>query len=269
MSEPSEANRNTMPERLEVRIVVSPQGARGRLVVRDAAGATRAREIEAATCEEAVDALALVAALALEQARAEERKQAEPVVADAGPRAVAPARDRGTSARVGVGGSTSALALSGLAPELLPGVQLAVSVGARLSESYGLALRTGVRLAAHETVRTADGNATFEWRAGFLELCAEAVPHRASLALCATFERGWLQASGSATTDPAASERSWVAVGPSIAGQWAFLPPLFVHLGVGALFPFVRDRFLLGTTVVHTVPALAVRGEVGLGVRFW
>jgi hypothetical protein len=53
------------PRRVSVRIDVQPQRVRGEIAIEDSGGARTARQIEAATCAEAVDALALITALAL------------------------------------------------------------------------------------------------------------------------------------------------------------------------------------------------------------
>jgi hypothetical protein len=45
--------------------------------------------------------------------------------------------------------------------------------------------------------------------------------------------------------------------------------PVFVDLGVGLLFPTVRDRvFLAPETTVHVVPWVGGLGELALGVEF-
>jgi hypothetical protein len=53
------------PRRMSVRIEVHPQRVRGEIAIDDSAGARTARQIEAASCAEAADALALIAARAL------------------------------------------------------------------------------------------------------------------------------------------------------------------------------------------------------------
>jgi hypothetical protein len=48
---------------------------------------------------------------------------------------------------------------------------------------------------------------------------------------------------------------------------WQFAGRMGAFAGAEALLPLVRDRYLLGRDIVYTVPALTIRGALGLSVR--
>jgi hypothetical protein len=67
-------------QRVEARITAKGKRAEGTVVITDAAGAATTRKIVAASCAEAVDALALIVALTLDPLQASESPQASSVV---------------------------------------------------------------------------------------------------------------------------------------------------------------------------------------------
>ena len=261
------AEGSAVPKRLDVRLEPTARGVRGRLAVPDGSGGTTVREIEAATCAEAVDGLALIVALLFDPESAKTVAEPEPTtksIVPAGRAADGPKRTNHFAV------NTSFIVASGQAPEVVPGGEIALALETPLGPHLLLLARAGVRLTAPVTISNTEGLATFKWWAGVIAVCPALAFGDQSFAqaLCITFEQGVLAATGSETQNPRSSSRSWTAVGPGIAFRWAVLPPLFALVAVDALFPLNRDRFILGTEQIHEVPRVVVRGEVGLGVRF-
>jgi hypothetical protein len=93
------------PRRFDVRVVLGAERAEGRIVVVDADGTTATRRIEAATCEEAVDGLALIAALTLDPNLADSNEAAEDRAAEGGASEEHAAEDGAAEDRVAAGGA--------------------------------------------------------------------------------------------------------------------------------------------------------------------
>ncbi len=256
-------------KRLDVRLEPTAKGVRGRLAVPDGMGGTTVREIEAATCAEAVDGLALIVALLFDPESAHDGTKAQPPPQEpARPAAPITTNEPKRSSHFAL--STSLIGASGHAPELLPGGELALALEVPLVDRMLLLVRAGVRLTVPDTVSSDEGLATFKWWAGIASVCPALELGDPSLAqgLCVSFEQGVLSATGSDTRNPRSSMRSWTAIGPGLVFRWSVLPPLFSLVAADALFPLNRDRFHIGTEQIHEVPVVALRGEIGLGVRF-
>lgn len=258
------------PRRIEVQLQPTYIGFRGRLVVRDATGFATTREIETSSCAEAVEGLALIVALLFdpESAKSEPAPPAPPAESKAVERRVVE-EERGRSTHFAL--STSFLVASGQAPNPALGADLGLSLEALLIPQIVLLVRAGVRLTAPETVSSSQGVATFGWWAAFASACPVIAPHGNDsyvYGLCLTAEQGIVEGTGSETTNPRTAGRSWTALGPGFAMRWLVMPPLFLSVTFDVVFPFRRDRFLLGIEQIHEVPALATQGGFGIGVRF-
>jgi hypothetical protein len=303
---PAESTR--APPRLSVRIRVLAGRVVGSIAIEDADGAVAGRQIRAATCDEASDALALIAALALDPDRRAESLTAETGVdaaevrsapdtgddisavaaADADDDAEAAAdgdaadvddtdsdtEDDGATAGIAstrLVVAASALALSGVLPDAAPGFALFAAYAVEPRRWPELALRAGFGITPAADEEHPEGVARFSFWSALLALCSGVRDARdtASLWLCAAGEVGRLAASGRRTLDPQDEDRSWAALGPAVLAQWEPLRPLVLQAGAGAAFALVRDRFLLGNDTVHRAPRLGVRADLGVGIRIW
>lgn len=260
---------SSIPKRLEVRVQVLESGARARLVIVDRLGEPTVRELEAATCAEAVDGLALVVALLFDPDSSRNGSLPEPP-AEARSAPKAPAREP-SRRPIHVALGTSFFVGSGQSPALTPGGEASGVVIAQGAGPFRLLARTGVRLSVPSTISTAEGLATFEWWAAFLAFCPAlaSMGERVVGGVCASAELGVLDAAGADTRNPRDAARAWTSVGPGIVFAWTMLPPLYFLAAADAGFPLRRDRFLLGSQQIHEVPVAALRASVGLGVRIW
>jgi hypothetical protein len=103
---------------------------------------------------------------------------------------------------------------------------------------------------------------------GLLELCPVGVHPSSALSwlLCGRGELGNFRASGSNTVHPRSSNRAWAAAGLGTLIRYVFVRPLALEASASLLFPWARDRFLMGPAVVHEVPVAVGRAGLGLVV---
>lgn len=260
---------SSTPEHLDVHLRSAAAGFRGRLVVRERSGRSNLREIDGATCDEAVEGLALVVALMFDPG-AESRAPppaSSPEPVNEAPRAVTRRERRSNHLSL----ATSVLALTGQSPHTVPGGELAAAFEAPLSERFELVFQGGARVSAPDTTERTEGNASFKWWAITASVCPamRTASGSAFVAACAAAEQGELEATGSDTRNPRSATRSWTSLGPGITALWTAMPPLFATASIDAIFPLRRDRFVLGTEDIHEVPNVALRAGIGVGVRIW
>jgi hypothetical protein len=284
-----------------VQVTAREAGARGTLTVIEPSGATSSREVEGDTCESVVEALALIAALALDPDASTAALPPMPAPAPSTPKASsAPAqgaaggdtpsvisRDTAAGARseppalAPWAGHLAAIAgaelTSGLTPGALVGPALSVEAVWRRRDRPRavepvLDVRLGVsRLAA--SVPAQVGSARFTWTLGRLEGCPVRVVVGSFEALpCVRFDGGDLQAVGLGVDLPRpAASRLWLSLGALGRLRWTPLAPIFLEVDAGVSAPLVRDRFYFDTppTTIYDVPALAAIAGAAAGGRFW
>jgi hypothetical protein len=216
-------------------------GFRGRLDVRGSDGIAAGREVNGATCDEAIAALVLVAALAAED------------------RAPAPAASRATAGwRFAFGAGFARY--EGMTPEAIYGVP--IHLAARRD-------KTELRATFDATGSDQLAMTSFRWTAGRAEVCryvAAIGPLEA--APCAGFEAGALSGRGTNVGQASDDTRPWFA--PELTGRVALrIGRAAVELEGTAEAPVVRDRYYIApATTVHQVPALAFGLGASLGVQF-
>lgn len=254
---------------------LAPRGERveGRLDVRDIDGTASTRTIEAATCDDAASALALVAALAIEE-RAAERAAAAPALAPAPtatppipPSQPAPARRPRWRVRVGTGVDVTV----GRAPSALFGLALFVGLRRERADSTagltGPAFRLTLAWAPSGAIEADAQSAAFTWWTGRLEGCPVTWALSAGLHAepCLVLEGGAVAANGRTTVDPRSATRPWLAGGANVRVTARIAAGVGVELGAAVLVPFVRDRFAFasGATVLQ-VPVIEGLFDAGL-----
>lgn len=223
-------------------------------------GAETTRELTGATCAETVDALALAAALAIEEQAAATPAPVEPAaVVRVDPPAVPPPRLTPRSWRIAAGAGVARF--GGVTPA---GV-FAVAVHASLGRDRGPRFRIGVARSERDDIATATGGADLRATLVRLDACPIAlVRGRFDAAPCAGLELGALTAHGADVTMATGDTRPWVAPDAALrlrarSGRFA------IELEGAIAFPLIRDRFvILPSTTVHEVPAVTT--TVGLGI---
>ncbi len=214
-------------------------GTRGMLVIRARDGDT-VRTVDAATCDEALAALTVVAALSVNA------EQAREVV-------VPPQRPH--ERRVAIGG--------GVAGSY--GVVPAAELGASAFVSLGATTRAQLRLAFARTQEQSGPTSDFRWTTGRIDVRPFAFA-RGPLVMAAALglEAGALTARGVMVGSPELRRRPWVA--PFVAGRLAVhVDRVAIELEATAAAPLIRDRFFIAPmTTVHQ--PRVITGGLGLSI---
>jgi hypothetical protein len=226
-----------------VTLAETEAGATGTLVVTSEDGET-VREVSGKTCEETVQALALVAALAIEQ-RAAEIHVAPPVPP---PRPPPGTEQRPWHVAVGTGVEVE----TGVAPGAVAAVPVFVTT---TRGDTGLELRLGATRTEQDDVTMTAGTTAFRWTVGWVDACPFAIAAwRMVGRACAGAEAGVLEGRGETVGSPADNERPWVAPRGTLS---LVLGLGRVKLAVAARggVPLVRDRFYIApAATVHETP---------------
>jgi hypothetical protein len=157
--------------------------------------------------------------------------------------------------------AVSALAVSGVAPSVRPGLSAGGALSAPFASHVSFSLALGLRTTLPQEVSSPEGTGTFSWWSSALALCAALGQPTGAVrgALCLDAEAGQILARG-----PEHVRAPWLALGPAarvsvhVRGPWRISP------GVGLLLPATRDRFVIGQSELHQVPRLTFRGELAL-----
>jgi hypothetical protein len=253
------------------------------LVVSRADAPSSVRRFVLSSCEEAVVALALVAALAIDprasttpgsalarSAPPENSMQPAPL---ARPHRRAVLREPGSAHWDGEIAASAALT-TGPAPVALVSGGIEMSLAARAERASGLAPRFALGLFAGRTGLVGPGSDGAKFTLALLK--GSACPLRwavgtwAHLRPCVTIDAGWTTAKADATptVDGTSASSPWAALGPSLFAQ-VDRGRAFVSLGGGPLLALSRPTYVLAgpRSVVHDVPPVAWTAQLALGFR--
>jgi hypothetical protein len=263
--------------RWRVEIAETSGGSRGTLRVVERQPSTLEREVHASSCEQVVDALALVAALSVDPeasltAREKPQGAAAPVTTPTTPSPPAaptqpPALDSPHATKLSLG--LMLTVGSGLAPGLVwaPRPSAGLSFRSRHGYTWGLAVSV-TQARGHATVD--EGQAEFTWSLGRLEV----FPVRAGrgnwrFEPAAFVEAGQVRARGVAVLPSAEVRRPALSAGGLGRLSYLAFDLLWFGLEGGAAASLVRDRFyLFETATVFRVPAVAGFLGAGVGLEF-
>lgn len=265
-------------------------GARGTLVLSQAGAEPRTRTLEAPSCVELVNALAFVAAVALDPSAtppAPARPSSDPpdealappapAAAPSPPRAapVAPARPTQTGSRTGaprrvrfegaLHGLASARGVDGLAAGA--GVDGGIAIGASARPA---SLRVGFD-GETALLRAAPASGRATWIVGSAEACAPGWARGAlSAAPCLAVGVGQLTVRPRDVDRGAASSRLWAELGAGARLTMRLgASPWVVELTPRAELPLTRDRFLVaGVGTLYRTPPLSGSATLAVGLSF-
>ncbi len=261
--------------RLYITLEDGPRGTRGTLDLRDTrAGSTR-RDVEGRDCHDAARALALIAALILEEEEAAvPAEQGPPPKPDAPSKAQVPTAPTPTPTEshspvwvtrvfagiLGLGGSAPGPLLAGMA-----GLELHRDSGGFLSPRFRFAaLWTEERSFTSER-----GSAVFQHVGAVLEACPLDLlgpTTRLTAHLCAAAEGGALIARGGGVDDAASHTTGLFALGGSVLVGTRLGGAFHLDLRGSLLTPLRRDRFFLDGQLFHEIPDVTFRAGAELGV---
>jgi hypothetical protein len=275
-----------------------------RLSVQRPRGGAAERVLHAGSCPDALEALALVAAITLDPL-ARTGVEAEPAGVGEGesdvhagpdvespparpPEEPAPPRDEtagserepSTAAAQSHGGLVPSVGLVGAAvwgpaPSGLPGAGLYFDLMALDRQPNGApaigspSVRATLVRVARGGFEAEYGTAAFTLTKLALELCPIALGAGVFvLRPCPTLSVGFLSASGSRTEAGRSEVRPWWVAGLAALGTARLSEQVELVAGGAAGRPLVRDRFQFRPAIFHEVPELAFSASVGLGLRF-
>jgi hypothetical protein len=266
-------------------------GQKRRLVVTLDDGSSQDREIEAGDCVEAMQSMALIAAMILSSRTsplAPRSTSASPERAAPAPTALAPTAPVAPSAEPSSADAPSPRSSFALRPTWLaaglgvglegaaaPSPLFAASVSVELGSVTSGLLAPSLRLSglfgrAADTT-TAVGRARFELALARLHACGLRFGTRhAELRLCAVVEGGALLARGIDARNRRDQTMPWFGVGPGALFGLRVSPRWSVELAGSARRLLVRDEFIFAPfTFVHQPTIFAWDFRLGLAYRAW
>ena len=275
--------------RVEVHVVRDRRDHVGTIFLTDARGERSTRKVNASRCDEVVSALALVAALAVDDAAREaERTAEEPAPPRASPPtatastaidapAASPARSDEPARTFALRAGAHAAAQSGVAPDVVMTVPVFVELGldhSRAASGVELRFEPSVRALGifggsdRKTIGAAA--ADFAWTSGAVDACPVRIHlGPASLVPCARVEVGVLSASGEQIVPARSDSRLWTALALPIRLRLEPWRHFFVEIEGAARTPLVRDRFVFQPdSKVFEAPPVGWTAAAGAGVRF-
>lgn len=274
------------PEQAEVRFEVEAAGPRRRLHATLRDGTSQDRTIDADDCVEAVQSMAVIAAmiLASRDAPAQPDPTAiRPRVQEKGPEK--PPSGPPTPEPLVV--TTTPSARSSRPTWLVAGAGLGLESGAAPDPTYaGLAfvelgsttsgllapsLRVTALVGQAPEVSTSAGKASFRLLLGRVHGCGLRLGDgEVALRLCAVVEGGALFAQGIDALNERGKTIGWAAAGLGAIGGWRIGSRWTLELAGGARALFVRDTFVFAPNLpVHQLPNIAWDSRIGLTCRLW
>jgi hypothetical protein len=256
------------------------ESASGRLELEEPDGTKESRRVSSRTCNEVVNALALVAAVMLDPEAHSGEVAAEPATPPipVGPPAISPPPPLGRKRQPpppappppwGLFGGVDVGVLGGVGPALATTASAFVDLERRWFGSASTA-RLSVD-AARTSSDLRGGTQTYEWLGSTVRLCPLylALPGRVRVAPCAALQVAGHRGTTRNVRQPASSRQLWLA--PALEGtvEWAVSSSFSVELQAGAVFPIRQSRFYLApSSTIHEVPTLTIVSSLGVRVRF-
>ena len=244
--------------RVRVQVTAESDGrARSRVGIVSSRGESSERSFDAASCEEVVEASALLVAIAVE---------AEPSSPEAAP-VPAPSRPVSRPSTMEAIGYVGAGAGAGVGPS--PGPVLEAGLGLRWNTGWAPEAHIEGRRAWLGTVEAEGGTARFSLTSVALEACPFALRgYGLRAAPCLALSVGSLTATASGY--PEARDRAVFYAGAELGARLTVdVGPVFVGLETWGIVPMTRETFVFGSTAVaHRVASLGFSSSATLGLHF-
>ncbi|MDP8999650.1 MAG: hypothetical protein M3O46_06010 [Myxococcota bacterium] len=253
--------------------VVIDQGppASGRVVIQTGGRDEGTRKVQADTCSDVADALALVVALAIDpRASAPLAVATAPATKPSAQSVASPTPLPESESHMFFAGLDVAVA-TGVTPKLVIGGSPSVGWRARRGTLFEPSVRVAFIRAGTGAVDVANGRVEFTWTVGRVDVCpVVGAGGRLRIAACVRVEAGALEAMRADVSSPQTSLQPWVAGGAVARGEWSFFPWAFIAAEVGGLVRVTQERFyfMMPGTPVYQVPPVGVTGGAGVGIHF-
>lgn len=249
---------------IEVELDAAP---RLRVSTRD--GTSQDREIVAEGCTEAMQSMAIIAAMILDA----QPELSTPVTAKPSP-APPPTRPDGTAQpapatpphRLVAAASLAADVESAAAPTTAFGIAAGAELGSSAPGLVSPSARLSLVLAQAARVETTAGDARFRLVLGRAHLCGlKLAAARSSLRLCALVEAGALLGQGIDARNQRGQTMPWLGTGLAAFGALELAGPVALELGASGRALLIKDEFVFSPDqVLHQVPDFAWHFSLGL-----
>jgi hypothetical protein len=262
---------------VEIQQGSTSSGLRGTVTVVEADGATRTRRLKAASCEEAVDALSLIATVTLDpdamsgepppDVAPEPPTEPSPKPTPKSPRPRQPPAHfhrapTGDPYRFSFG--LAAAALLEMAPALAPGASASAAFEINPGGVAAPFWRLSVTHAQRRGIGEPGGKAAFAFTLSTLDACPVRLGPRAfGLRPCAFGSLGLLSVSGDGTLQNEAHSRLYGAAGLAAWLGWRVSEAFEIIADGRAGVPFRRDEFAFNRAVFFKTPTTGF--SLGLG----
>jgi len=275
---------------LEVVLTPSDAGVSAQLVIHLASGGTLSRSILASSCDEATEAIAFVASVALdpgaqdpvlvqstdavEQSAWDETEASEGAQddepAEAGPRdggrRASRKRGGGGGGMLGVGAALG----FGVGPEPMLGPELSLHWASGRPGAWSPALLVGAQYLILEGYRQPGGVASFHQARLSVDVCPSLLAAGAlSLRPCAGLGGGWVKSEGSETEDPGQATRPYFDAHLGAFLALALGRQSAIVLSGYAAIPWIRDSYRFDSTVFHQTAVVTAGLGLSIGARLW
>lgn len=243
---------------LDVQVIKAHEAYTAELTIRFDDGELVHRSLSASSCDEATEALAFVASVALD---GEENVKASATA----PQQYAP-RERSALGVVGAGANMLVFAL----PKVALGPELVLFLGQVSPGWWSPSLRLGLQYHRVGEVEHAAGTASFQLLTSQLQLCPSQAHFSAfSFRPCAHASGGWLRAQGSETNQAQSSDRPFVTAGAALLAHVELHHYLQLMAQGTISFPLIRDRFQFDDDIFHQARLVNYGLGASLGFRFY
>jgi hypothetical protein len=275
---------------VRARVVANPNGSyRATVTLQFPDRHVSGRVVVASDCSDAIEALALITAVALDPTGADGSPSPHPrrKGADASPPRVAakpsPAADgpitlsRATAEptpstenrRVVLGVAFEPVVYRGISPNWLTGFDLSLRLMQRRAGAFAPSMRLSLGYAAERGIAVHGGVADFALASAQLDLCpGQALWPAAELRGCGLVHSGFIRANGRATEAPETHVRPILGLGAAL--ELVLLP--HVRWGIPVrfqlFFPTTRDTFAFDPEAFHRVSGVLFGASAGLEARF-
>jgi hypothetical protein len=252
----------------QVEVEALSQGARGRLVL-SGRGHETTREVRAANCAEAVEALALIVAILLDP-EADTRPHLTLRTEPRASRRSEPARSRRSQQPYWGAGVEWSL-LSGVAARPMQGPRAFIEIGRRPPARWFPSLRLSwLRAGSGSMEQAGVGAASFWLDAARIDGCPLRWSNQvASVEPCLGIEAGMLRADSTGLQGPRTQTLGWAAVSGLARGALRYQERLTLHADFGIGLPLTRYRYHFSWhEPLYTGAQVGFRGGVGVGVLF-
>jgi hypothetical protein len=265
------------PARTFTVIVEAGPPPSGRVAIQAGGESQGMRRVQADTCSDVSDALALVIALAIDP-RATLAAAPSAAAASAAPStppskvsAPAPVTNPAGEASAVFAGADVTVA-TGIAPRVLFGGSPYVGWRSAGATIWQPSLRLAFVRVGSGPLDVQGGKAEFTWTVGRLDVCPIVWPRgTVRLTECVRVEAGTLEGARADVTSPPSHPDPWLSAGLLVRAEWSPLVWAFIDAEVGGLLRVTQDWFWFDSanTPFHEVPLVGVTAGVGLGVRFF